>query len=215
MTKTDHINSIPLYDDLGKEAGKFDLDKEVFSGKVNFALMHQAVLMYQANKRRGTASTKVRDEVSGGGIKPWKQKGTGRARAGDIRSPLWRKGGVVFGPKPHDFGYSLPKGLRKNALISGMNAKIKSGGVLAIESIKLEEPKTKTFKALLDKLKLQGRTLFIDRDPSRPVRLSCRNIRLLTLKDVREFTVLDIFTNDHILFTKKALEALSERLKGK
>ena len=137
--------TLPMYNSKGKEVGKFELDKELFSGIVNKGVIYQFLMMYNANQRRGTASTKTRANVSGGGKKPYKQKGTGRARAGSTRSPLWRHGGIVFGPHPRDFHYDIPKKVKKLALISSLNSKIAEDKWIGIESIDLPEVKTKHF----------------------------------------------------------------------
>src|SRR3989338_7109463 len=121
--RRNNMPTFPLYNLEGKETEKVDLPENIFNGKVNRHLLHQAVVMYQANKRQGTAATKTRGEVSGGGKKPWRQKGTGLARAGSNRSPLWRHGGVVFGPHPRDFGFSMPDKMKLDALRSSVNDK--------------------------------------------------------------------------------------------
>jgi len=144
---------IPIYNMKGKEVESFTLNRKLFDGKVNKALLYQAVLMYNANQRQGSAATKTRGEVSGGGKKPWRQKGTGRARAGSTRSPLWRHGGTVFGPHPRDYSYSLPRKIKRRALLASINSKIRENKIMGIDSVDIEEAKTKKFQAVLDALK--------------------------------------------------------------
>ncbi|MDP2913636.1 MAG: 50S ribosomal protein L4, partial [Candidatus Omnitrophota bacterium] len=133
--------AIPLYDMSGKEVGAFTFNKKIFTGQVHKGALYQAVLMYNANKRQGNASTKTRGDVSGGGKKPWRQKGTGRARAGSSRSPLWRGGGAVFGPHTRDFHYTLPKKIKRLAFVSSINSKLHDSKVIGIDTLALEEPK--------------------------------------------------------------------------
>ena len=150
-----------VYDVKGKEIESLLLDKKVFSGEVNKKVLYQVIRMYNANQRQGTASTKTRGEVSGGGKKPWRQKGTGRARAGSTRSPLWRHGGVIFGPHPRDHHYDMPVNIKRLGLLSSLNAKINESKMIAVESLDLQEAKTQKLKKIIDALKLSGRVLFI------------------------------------------------------
>ena len=135
--------TLPVYNTEGKEIDTVKLDSSVFDGDVNLPAIYQAVNAFRANQRKGLAATKTRGEVSGGGKKPWKQKGTGRARVGSTRSPLWRHGGVVFGPHPRNFSYVLPAKIRNLALKSGLNSKLKENNLLVLENLKVEKPKTK------------------------------------------------------------------------
>ena len=152
---------IEIYNIKGKSVGKIELDKDIFNGKVNEPILHQVIRMYEANQRQGTASTKTRSEVSGGGRKPWKQKGTGRARAGTIRSPLWRGGGIVFGPHPRDYSYQVPKSVKRLALISSLNAKLNDKNMIVIDEIKLDKAKTKEIAAALRNLKAEKKPLLV------------------------------------------------------
>ena len=154
-------SSIPVFDMKGKEVEKFQLDKSIFTGKVHKGALYQAVLMYNASARQGNASTKTRGDVSGGGKKPLRQKGTGRARAGSTRSPLWRHGGSVFGPHPRLYRYGIPKKLRRLAFLSSINSKLCENRMIGMSEIRLAEPKTKAFKAVLGALKLGGKSLFV------------------------------------------------------
>src|SRR5208283_415307 len=150
-----------VVDIKGNKAASVELPKEQFGVHVHDAVIHQAVVMYNANQRQGTASTKTRSEVSGGGKKPWAQKGTGRARQGSTRSPLWKKGGITFGPKPRDFGYRVPKKVRDAALRESLNAKFLGNHLVCVESLDVPSGKTKDFAAILRDLKVEGRTLMV------------------------------------------------------
>ena len=136
-------NRITLFDSKGKKGDALEFDKSVFNGKFNESLLYQAIKMYRANQRKGIADTKTRDEVRGGGKKPWRQKGTGRARVASIRNPIWRGGGVVFGPHPRDFRYRLPKKMRRIAFLHSINAKLRAQEIVALEDFAQMEPKTK------------------------------------------------------------------------
>ncbi|MFH1594459.1 MAG: 50S ribosomal protein L4 [Candidatus Omnitrophota bacterium] len=207
------LNKIALFDSNGKRAESIELNKETFSGRFNKDLLYKSIVMYRANIRRGTASTKTRDEVSGSGKKPWKQKGTGRARVGSKRTPVWRGGGVVFGPHPRSFNYSMPKKMKRGAFVASLNAKLKDGQVLAIEELSLTEPKTKKVSALLNEMKLSERVLLLVNKIDRNLLLSCRNIGSLTLKLVDEATALDVMSSTHVLLTRKATESLNKSVK--
>lgn len=214
--KTDNvqINKIPLFDSKGKKAETIELNKEVFNGKFNEALLYQAILMYRANQRKGTVSTKRRGEVRGGGKKPWRQKGTGRARAGSIRSPLWRGGGIIFGPHPRSFRYSLPKNIKRGAFISSLNAKLRDGQIFAIENLSVDEPKTKKMAALLKELKIKNgeKVLFLVEKVDKNLVLASRNIKHLTLRNIDQATALDVLLNDRVGITKNATEALNKKV---
>ena len=208
------LNRIPLFNSSGKKLETIELDKSIFSGNVNKALLYQAVTMYRANQRRGTASTKTRGDVRGGGKKPWRQKGTGRARFGSIRNPVWRSGGIAFGPHPRDFRYSLPKKMKRNAFIASLNAKLKAKKILAFEEESLSEPKTKSFIKRFKGINIKKeRVLFLAEKIDKNLYMATRNIKKLTLKKISEATALDVLSNDHIAMTKKATESLAKRLK--
>lgn len=205
--------SIPIFNSKGKEVEKYTLDKGLFTGEVNKKVLYQAILMYNANQRQGTASTKTRGEVSGGGKKPWRQKGTGRARAGSIRSPLWRGGGVVFGPHPRDFHYDIPKRIKTEAFLSSLNSKFVEDRILCIDSLDIDEPKTKHFKQVVDALRLKGKSLFILDDIDEKVKRASRNLQNVRIRNYRDFNTLDVLLCDNIVFLKRALEKLQERFK--
>jgi large subunit ribosomal protein L4 len=185
----------------------------LFTGEVNSGVLYQAIVMYNANKRSGTASTKTISDVRGGGRKPWRQKGTGRARVSSIRSPLWTGGGIVFGPHPRDFRYHIPKKARRVALVSSINSKLNEHKVLGISEIVLKEPKTKLFKNIVDSLKIKDTALFILDKIDENVRRASRNLCDVDIKALSEFNALDVLLHDSIVFTKKSLEGLADRVK--
>jgi len=203
---------LTVHDIQGKETGSFELPDAIFGAKVNQAVIQQAVLMYKANLRQGNASTKTRGEVSGGGRKPWKQKGTGRARAGSSRSPLWHKGGIVFGPHPRDFGYEVPKKIRVAALRESLNAKFQANQILCIDGITLTAAKTKEFAKVLKAFKLKGKTLAILDGSTADVTLASRNIPYLKLGRAGDVNAYDVLKNKTILATKNAIENLLKRI---
>lgn len=207
------INKIPLFDSKGRKTQTMELDGDIFNGKFSEALLHQSIVMYQANKRMGTASTKTRGDVRGGGKKPWRQKGTGRARVGSTRNPVWRKGGIAFGPHPRDFSYSLPKTMRRNAFLASINAKLKAGNIYAVEDITIDAPKTKKVYEILNAMKLKNKTLFLVAEKDNNLMLAARNIENLDLKLVNEATAYDVLSNNNVVITKKAMGILNKRVK--
>jgi len=207
------IKTLPVYDSSGNEVDKFALDEALFDGAVDEALLHQVIVGFLANRRSGTASTKTRGEVSGGGKKPWKQKGTGRARAGSIRSPLWRHGGVVFGPHPRDFSHNLTKGMKRNALLSSLNAKIRDNEVKVINEITLGSPKTKPLCAILEKLGIADSALLVAPAADRNLKLSSRNIAWILLMRSSDLNAYDLLRYKNILLTRRALEDITVALK--
>lgn len=213
MKKEETSTKIPVYGLDGKVVDHLQLDGKVFDGKVNKVLLYEVNRMYLANKRQGTVSAKTRAEVSGGGSKPWKQKGTGRARVGSTRNPVWRHGGVTFAPKPRDFYYSMPKKAVKGALVSSLNARILEKTVKAIVKIEMPQPKTKQFKTILDNLKMNGKILVIVDKISPEVMRSSRNIKNLDLMEGRNINARDVLLKDNLLIEKVAFEKLAERLK--
>jgi len=198
----------------GKEVEKVNLDPQVFDGKVNHQLMNQAVVAYLANQRKGLANTKTRGEVSGGGRKPWKQKGTGRARVGSTRSPLWKGGGVSFGPKPHSFHKDLPKQMKIQALKSALNAKLKDAEISIVDAFKIATHKTKDFAAILNNLKLNGtKLMLVINNPDNNLRLSSRNIPRLFIQHSDNLTTYEALNCKQLVFAKDALQALTARIK--
>ena len=203
---------IDVIDANRNKVGDAEVSPAIFEGKINKALMHEMVLCQLANRRRGTQSTKTRAEVSGGGKKPWKQKGLGRARAGSIRSPLFRGGGVTFGPKPRDYSYQMPKQARKAALISALSAKMKSGVVTVIDKIAIDEPKTKAAVAMLSSLGITGKALLVTGGLHRPTLLSFRNLEKTKVLTPEKLNVFDVMNCDQMVIAQDALTALHERL---
>ena len=191
---------------------QIQLDEKIFDGKVNETLLYEAKKMYEANKRQGNASTKTRAEVEGGGAKPWKQKGTGRARVGSSRNPIWRHGGIVFGPKPRDFRYSMPKKSVKKALISIINAKILEEKIKPIVKIELKENKTKEINNIINNFDIKKNVLIIVNESSKIINRCVRNIKNASIKEVRDFNMIDVLKKDTILIEKDAIKKLIERL---
>lgn len=204
---------VALYNMNGEEVGKITLDPEVFNGQVNVSCLHQARLMYEASLRRGTASTKTKAEVRGGGGKPWRQKGTGRARVGSIRSPLWRGGGTTFGPKPRDYYYRLPKKVLSGALKSILNARAKEGALKLIDVLKLELPKTKEFVRFLKNIKAGDKSLIVVDTLDNKLSLASRNINTSKVILSKEVNAYDILNCNQLILTKTALEDIVARIK--
>jgi len=209
--------ALPVYNSEGKEIETYKLDSSVFDGTVNAATIYQTVNAYRANQRLGLASTKTRGEVSGGGRKPWRQKGTGRARIGSTRSPLWRHGGVIFGPHPRDFSVSLPKKIKDLALKSALNEKVKENNLIILDSFSVEKPKTKEAEKVLTNLKALGekkqRVLFLMEGMNNNVRLALRNIGFLNVNLAKDTNTYEILSHAKVIVTKDALRALEKRLK--
>jgi len=199
-----------LYNIKGEKIGSIELPKDIFEAKINIPLMHEIVTWQMACRRQGTHSAKTRSEVSGSGRKPWKQKGTGRARAGSIRSPLWRHGGVIFAKKPRDFSYAMPKKKVRLALLSSLSAKAKDGNIMVLDEIKIEEPKTKLMVSVLKNLKLTAgkrpvKVLIVSKN-DKTLLISSRNIPALKVMDVSDLNTYDILNSDRLIFTKESLE---------
>ena len=167
---------LSIVDTKNKKVGSLEVNEGIFGADVNESLLHDVVVMQLANKRRGTASTKIRDEVRGGGKKPWKQKGTGRARAGSSRSPLWRGGGVTFGPKPRDYFYKIPKKARKTALKSILSLKAKNNDIVVLDKLESKSSKTKEVALLLKDLKILDKVLFLIEQENKNLELAARNL---------------------------------------
>ncbi|MFW5812746.1 MAG: 50S ribosomal protein L4 [Fibrobacterota bacterium] len=196
-----------LYQQNGTVKGEVELPDAVFASEVNEHVLHQVITSYQANQRQGTAKTKGRSEVSGGGRKPWRQKGTGRARAGSNTSPIWVRGGKAFGAEPRDYYTVIPRKLRKLALVSALSSRARSESVLVVDSLSCEAPKTRTVAGLLDVLKISGKKnlLIVDGDGSRNLYLSGRNIKDLDIKVVSEVNALDVVNSENVIFGGETL----------
>jgi large subunit ribosomal protein L4 len=174
--------------------------------------VHDTVVAYQAAQRMGTACTKTMGEVAGSGKKPWRQKGTGRARAGSFASPLWRGGGVVFGPKPRDFAKKVSRKTRQLALRKALGERLKAGDVQVVDDLKLDAPKTKTVLGLLSALELKGTTLIVSQATDKNLALSARNLSDVTLATSDTLTTYDVLRPDKLVFTKGAFEQIESRL---
>jgi len=206
---------LPVHDMKAKVVEEIELDPQVFDGSVNKSVLYQAITAYRANARMGGASTKTRKEVSGGGRKPWRQKGTGRARHASIRSPLWRHGGVVFGPHPRDFGYTLPQKIRREALRASLNAKVADGTLSLVERFHVLSPKTKEFVQTLKAFKADGtRTLCVIDAITDNIRRATGNIPRLYLTDPSSLNALDVVNAERILMSRDSLKDLTKRLKN-
>ncbi|MGD2294993.1 MAG: 50S ribosomal protein L4 [Candidatus Aminicenantes bacterium] len=196
----------------GKKVKEIKAPDEVYAVPVKEHLIYEAVLSYRANKRQGTASTKTRGEARGGGRKPWRQKGTGRSRAGSIRSPIWKGGGTTFGPKPRDYSYSLPRKAKKNALKSALSMKLAENLLVIVEALELEEPKTKAAAALIKALNLDS-ALIVDSHENKNLFLSMRNLPKIKTVDSTQVTIYDVLNYKWLVLTKKAYDMLTEKLK--
>ena len=200
-----------IKDKNNQSVGQLTLPDEVFGQAAKAGVVHDAVVNFLANQRQGTHSTKTRGMVSGGGKKPWKQKHTGRARAGSSRSPLWRGGAIIFGPQPRDYSYELPKKARKAALRAALSGKLADGELTVINELSMEKPRTKDMTALLKTLDLTGKsTLIITPDYNKTVVLSARNIPDVTIRRVSDLNSYDIVSHRMVLMTRQAAEMLAE-----
>jgi large subunit ribosomal protein L4 len=206
------MGKLQVFDKSGKPAAEMDLPESVFAYPDKGHLVYEAVVNYRANQRQGTAATKTRADVRGGGRKPWRQKGTGRARVGSTRSPLWRKGGTVFGPQPRDYSYELPKKARRNALRSVLSQKLSANQILVLREFDLKEPKTKEAAALLKAFKLDS-ALLVDSHENTNLFLAVRNLPGVKAIDVRTLNVYDVLNYQWLVFSQRALVSAMERLK--
>jgi len=206
------MQKFKVLDRSGKKVNEISIPEEIFSYPVKDHLLYEAVVNYRANQRRGTASTRTRAGVRGGGRKPWRQKGTGRARAGSTRSPLWRKGGVTFGPKPRDYSYNLPKKVKRNALKSALSLKFAEKNLLVLKELDFKEPKTKEGMNFLEKLQLDS-ALIVDSHKNKNLILSLRNIPKVKVVDFSQVNVYDVLDHNWLVFSQSAFESLMERLK--
>ena len=203
--------SVQVFDQSGKKLGKQDLAPEVFEAKVSVPLMHQVVVAGMAAVRRGTHSTKTRGEVRGGGRKPWRQKGTGRARHGSIRSPIWAGGGVAHGPRPRDHSMRVNRKMRRAALRSALSDALEAEKLAVIKDIEFDEPKTKKALEVIDALELDGRVLIVLDGPQDVVERSFRNIPFVRLSYASSLSVYEVVAADKIVLTKAALDLIEGR----
>lgn len=203
---------VHVLDKKGKRISEMSVPKEILGYPYKEHLLYEAVVNFRANQRQGTASTKTRGDVSGSGRKLWKQKGTGRARVGSIRSPLWKKGGTVFGPKPRDYSYSLPKNAKRNALKSALSRKLADKQMLVLEAVDIKEPKTKEGVKFLEALKLDS-ALIVDYHQNRNLFLSLQNVPRVKAVDYNQVNIYDVLNYKWLVFSQKAFESFMERLK--
>ena len=201
--------NVSVFDMQGKEVGKMDLNDAVFGVEINEHLLHLAVVAQLANKRQGTQKALTRAEVSGGGRKPWRQKGTGHARQGSIRAPQWKGGGVVFAPVPRDYTTTMNKKEKRTALKSALTNAVQENKLIVVDEIKFDEIKTKNFQAMLDALKVEKAFVLLDSNDKNTV-LSARNIADIKTAGVNELNVYDVLKYQTVVATKAAVEKIQE-----
>jgi len=194
-----------------KKVAEVDLNDAVFGAEVNEAVIHDVVKMQLASKRSGTASTKTRSDVSGGGKKPWRQKGTGRARSGSSRSPIWRSGGTVFGPHPRDYAYTVPKKVRKKALISALSMKFKENKMVVLKDFPMEKISTKAFQSVVDLFDLK-KALFVLNDNNEVLLKSSRNIKNVKMIRSEGINVYDILNHEHLILLEPSIKKIEGAL---
>ncbi|MGC8833307.1 MAG: 50S ribosomal protein L4 [Armatimonadota bacterium] len=204
--------SVSVLSKDGTQTGSLELSEKVFGRQGGEAVVHRALVTELANARQGTASTKTRGEVSGGGRKPWRQKGTGRARHGSIRSPIWTHGGVVFGPKPRDYNKSINKKEKRAAMMYALSARLAEGAVTVVDDLSLPAPKTKEMVALLSRLGIEGKTLVVVSEYDETLRRASANLPNVQLRVAPNLAIRDVLWADRILGTADALRKLEENL---
>lgn len=203
---------VALFSQAGSKVGDIDLNESVFGIEPNNSVLFEAIVMQRASLRQGTAKVKNRSEVRGGGAKPWRQKGTGRARQGSIRSPQWRGGGTVFGPVPRSYSYKLPKKVRRLAIKSALSTKVREESLVVLESLNFDTPKTKEFVKVLANLPVGKKALVVTDTVNENVELSGRNIPGVTVIDASNINVLDVSNHQTLILTKAAVEKVEEVL---
>ena len=203
---------VALYNVQGSQVGEIELNYAVFGIEPNESVVHEAVVMQMASWRQGTHCTKSRGEVRGGGRKPWKQKGTGRARVGTIRSPLWRGGAIVFGPKPRSYSYSIPKKKRRLALKSVLSSKVMDNDIIVLDALNFDAPKTKEMVKVLDALNVDKKALIVTADLDENVAKSARNIKGMTPVAASGINVYDLLNHNKLIITKDAIAKVEEVL---
>ena len=204
--------TVGLFNKEGNKIEDIQLNETIFAAEVNADAMHQVVVALLANKRQGTQSAKTRAEVRGGGIKPWRQKGTGRARQGSTRAPQWRGGGVVFGPTPRSYKFKLNRKVRRLALKSALSSKVQDNEFTAIDGISFEAPKTKQMVKVLENLNAPVKTLIVVDEITLNVEKSASNIPGVKLLDAKHVNVYDILNSDKLIMTEAAIKAVEEVL---
>ncbi|AKM17493.1 50S ribosomal protein L4 [Geobacillus sp. FSL K6-0789] len=203
---------VALYNQNGQTVGEIELNDAVFGIEPNKHVLFEAVIMQRASMRQGTHKTKNRAEVSGGGRKPWRQKGTGRARQGSIRAPQWRGGGTVFGPVPRSYSYKLPKKVRRLAIKSALSSKVLENDIVVLDQLSLEAPKTKEMVKILNNLSVDRKALIVTDELNENVYLSARNIPGVKVVPANGINVLDVLNHDKLVITKAAVEKVEEVL---
>lgn len=201
--------TVGLFNKEGNKIEDIQLNDNIFAVEVNADAMHQVVVALLANKRQGTQSAKTRAEVRGGGIKPWRQKGTGRARQGSIRAPQWIKGGVVFAPKPRDYRMSIPKSMRRVAMLSALTSKVQNDEMVVLDSLTLEAPKTKEIVKMLNAFNAK-KTLIVTAEANETVYKSARNIEGVAVLPVNNINVYDLLKYPKVIMTKDAVSKIEE-----
>ena len=201
--------TVGLFNKEGQKVGDIQLSENVFGVEVNQYALHQVVVAQLANKRQGTQSAKTRAEVSGGGIKPWRQKGTGRARQGSTRSPQWIHGGIVFAPKPRDYRVSIPKSMRRVAMLSALTSKVVDNNMIVLDSLEMSVPKTKEIVNMLNALEVK-KSLIVVSDSDENVYKSARNIEGVTVIPVNNINVYDLLKFEKLIVTKDAVSKIEE-----
>jgi large subunit ribosomal protein L4 len=204
--------TLDVINQQNEKVGSVDLSDEVFGGRVKVDLIHESVVRANAAERRGTHATKNRALVSGSGKKPWRQKGTGRARVGEIRNPLWRKGGTVFGPQPRSYEYQLPRKVEKGALRAALTQKLRDGEVLVVDALSVADIKTKAAAEMLKRLGVNGKALLVDVTPEDKLALSVRNLIGVRLLASNRVSARDVMDSRRVVLTRAAIEKLQEAL---
>ncbi len=207
------MSDVKIYNISGSEVGRLTVDPDLWDGRVNLRLLSQAVAMYRSNQRAGTASTKTRGDVSGGGKKPWKQKHTGRARAGSIRSPLWRHGGTAFGPHPRDFSYRLPQAIRRRALLESLKGKLRDNELVVVDAMPADTAKTKTFSGLAKAFGVVRKAIIVLHDEGPTLERALRNLEAFELRRAASLNAYDVLNAHKVLVTKAAFSQLENRVK--
>ncbi|AEJ38526.1 50S ribosomal protein L4 [Sulfobacillus acidophilus TPY] len=200
--------NVNVYNLAGEVVGQMELSDAVFSVPANPALLHQVIVAYEANRRAGTAATKTRANVRGGGRKPWRQKGTGRARAGSTRAPHWRHGGVVFGPHPRDYSVRVPQKMRQAAIRQALSEKLRAQELIVVDSLALDQANTKQLVGALDRLNLGRNVMFITREPIETLKLSARNIKDIHATTTQSLDAYSLLRYHRVVLDKNAVEAV-------
>ncbi|QTD39844.1 50S ribosomal protein L4 [Sporosarcina sp. Te-1] len=203
---------VSVLNQTGSSVGEIELNEGIFGIEPNEAVLFETLVQQRASLRQGNHKVKTRAEVAGGGRKPWRQKGTGRARQGSIRSPQWRGGGIVFGPTPRSYSYKLPKKVRRLALRSALSTKVRDEEIIVLEGLAFDAPKTKEFVKVLENLSIDKKALFVTADLDETVALSARNIPGVSVVTANGINVLDLVAHDKLVITKGAVEKLEEVL---